>query len=254
MKETLIIYRDWWEAMRNLPPELRFKAFDSICEYAFEGKQPEDPIIRAVTALMRSAIDRDRAKYEEICNKRRISGRLGGAPKGNRNASKTTQNNQNQPKQANGFLNNQNQPKQPDNDNEYEYDNNPSNEGDIKGTPTQEEVIEKFVSENQITIEGFCKSNEINPQIFRSLMGEVLNEWSFDKYTGAYIPKGNGTFEARHLLNEIRVKNKKKNEHGTTNRNNGSAETYEERNRKFQEHIIQKLNTPHQEQDISGNY
>lgn len=76
-KDTLIIYRDWWEAIKNLPPELRFDAFDAICAYAFEGKQPEDSIISAVTALMRSAIDRDKTKWEDVREKRRQAGRRG---------------------------------------------------------------------------------------------------------------------------------------------------------------------------------
>lgn len=71
MKDTLIIYRDWWEAIKNLPPGLRFEAFDAICAYAFEGKQPENSIISAVTALMRSAIDRDKAKWADVREKRR---------------------------------------------------------------------------------------------------------------------------------------------------------------------------------------
>jgi hypothetical protein len=43
----------------------------------------------------------DREKYEKICEKNRENGKKGGAPKGNKNASK-------QPKQANGFQNNPN--------------------------------------------------------------------------------------------------------------------------------------------------
>lgn len=77
MKDTLIIYRDWWEAIKNLPPELRFEAFDAICAYAFEGEQPENPIISAVTALMRSAVDRDKTKWEDVREKRRQAGRRG---------------------------------------------------------------------------------------------------------------------------------------------------------------------------------
>lgn len=77
MKDTLIIYRDWWEAIKNLPPELQFEAFDAICAYAFEGKQPENPIISAVTALMRSAVDRDKTKWEDVREKRRQAGKRG---------------------------------------------------------------------------------------------------------------------------------------------------------------------------------
>lgn len=77
MKDTLIIYRDWWEVIKGLPTELQPTAFNAICEYAFEGKQPTDPMISAVTALMRSAIDRDKAKWEDVREKRRSAGRRG---------------------------------------------------------------------------------------------------------------------------------------------------------------------------------
>lgn len=77
MKETLIIYSDWWEAINGLPTNLQLDAYRSICEYAFEGKEPENPIISAVTTLMRSAIDRDNAKYNVVSEKRREAGKRG---------------------------------------------------------------------------------------------------------------------------------------------------------------------------------
>lgn len=73
MKETLILYKDWWEAIKILPTNMQLEAYNSICAYAFEGAQPTDPMIAAVTALMRSAIDRDKAKWESVCEKRRAS-------------------------------------------------------------------------------------------------------------------------------------------------------------------------------------
>lgn len=77
MKETLIIYRDWWEAIKSLPTDLQLEAYNAVCSYAFEGTEPENPMISAVTALMRSAIDRDKAKWEDVREKRRIAGRRG---------------------------------------------------------------------------------------------------------------------------------------------------------------------------------
>lgn len=77
MKETLIIHRDWWEAINGLPTDLQLDAYRSICEYAFEGKEPENPIISAVTTLMRSAIDNERAKVETIREKRKRAGSKG---------------------------------------------------------------------------------------------------------------------------------------------------------------------------------
>lgn len=73
MKDTLILYRDWWEAIKSLPTDMQLDAYNAICAYAFEGEQPSNPMIAAVTALMRSAIDRDKTKWEEVREKRKAA-------------------------------------------------------------------------------------------------------------------------------------------------------------------------------------
>lgn len=73
MKETLILYKDWWNAIKCLPVEMQAEAFNSVCAYAFEGVMPTDPMTAAVTALMRSAIDRDNEKWEKVREKRRAA-------------------------------------------------------------------------------------------------------------------------------------------------------------------------------------
>lgn len=88
MKDTLILYRDWWGVIQTLTPEMQLKVFVSICQYAFDGKSPDDPTVSATTAFMRSVIDRDFKKWNEIKEKRSEAGRKGGAPKGNKNAKK----------------------------------------------------------------------------------------------------------------------------------------------------------------------
>lgn len=77
MKDTLIIYRDWWEAIKSLPQAQQLATFHAICAYAFEGTAPDDPMIAAVTMLMRSTIDRNESKWNEIREKRREAGRRG---------------------------------------------------------------------------------------------------------------------------------------------------------------------------------
>lgn len=88
MKDTLILYRDWWGVIQTLTPEMQLKVFVSICQYAFDGKSPDDPTVSATTAFMRSVIDRDFKKWNEIKQKRSEAGRKGGAPRGNKNAKK----------------------------------------------------------------------------------------------------------------------------------------------------------------------
>lgn len=98
MKDTLIFHKDWWNAIKCLPVEMQAEAFNSVCAYAFEGVRPTNATIAAVTSLMQSQIDIDKAKTEAIRQKRIAAARKGGAPKGNQNArkqAKTSKNKQN---------------------------------------------------------------------------------------------------------------------------------------------------------------
>ena len=56
--------------IEELPAELRGPVTEAIIAYAFTGKMPDDPIIRAITALVRIAIDHDREKWNETKKKR----------------------------------------------------------------------------------------------------------------------------------------------------------------------------------------
>ena len=98
MKDTLIFHKDWWDAIKCLPVEMQAEAFNSVCAYAFEGVRPTNATIAAVTSLMQSQIDEEKAKTEAIRQKRIAAARKGGAPKGNQNArkqAKTSKNKQN---------------------------------------------------------------------------------------------------------------------------------------------------------------
>ena len=66
-----LFYKDWWKVVIELPPELRLQVYDALTSYAFEGKQPTSEMVQYITALMRSTIDRDSAKWQEISTKRR---------------------------------------------------------------------------------------------------------------------------------------------------------------------------------------
>ena len=71
MRNTVIFYKDWYDAVKDFSPDERLKAYDAIMQYAFEGVVPEDKFIRVATALMRTAIDRDNNKYDEVCERNR---------------------------------------------------------------------------------------------------------------------------------------------------------------------------------------
>lgn len=71
MRSSFVFYKDWWDVLQELPKEQRLESYEAICNYAFGGITPDDAIIKAVTGLMRSAIDRDNKKFEDKCIKNR---------------------------------------------------------------------------------------------------------------------------------------------------------------------------------------
>lgn len=72
-KDTIVFYQEWWEALQELPDEQRGAAMAAIMDYAFSGTVVADPMLRFATAQMRSCIDRDAKRYNDICRKRRES-------------------------------------------------------------------------------------------------------------------------------------------------------------------------------------
>lgn len=69
--ESVVFYKDWWEAIKALPEEMRLKAVEAVMDFAFEGAEPQDAILKFATAQMRAFIIRDRKRYEDIRDKRR---------------------------------------------------------------------------------------------------------------------------------------------------------------------------------------
>lgn len=102
MKESYVFYQSFYEALKELPDDLRLSMYDAISAYALTGEMPDfKGMEKAVFFLIKPQLDANHQRYENGCR--------GGAPGGNQNARKTTKNNQEtteeQPK------NNQKQPK-----------------------------------------------------------------------------------------------------------------------------------------------
>ena len=70
-KDSLVFYKDWWEAMQSLPEGKRLEAIAAVMDYAFSGIEPEDTMLRFATAQIRMFIDRDRERYEKSVQQRR---------------------------------------------------------------------------------------------------------------------------------------------------------------------------------------
>ena len=123
MKQSMIFYASWKEALKDLPDSVRLEVYEAAIDFAMSGEEPELSGTAALAfSFIRQDIIRDMQKYERICERNRANGKKGGAPAGNRNASKaeSTQNNPNNPVGAKSTQTTQNNPN--DNDNEDDND------------------------------------------------------------------------------------------------------------------------------------
>ena len=91
-KKSFIIRHENIEQFEMLTAEQQGELFMAMCYYSRDRVETkfEDPMLRMLFSVMRGQISRDTEKYEDLCQKRSESGKKGGAPKGNCNASKTS--------------------------------------------------------------------------------------------------------------------------------------------------------------------
>ena len=69
-KPNFLYYTDWAEQLLTFPADLRLKIDDAVKRYVLYGEEPTDrEVLYSMFGLMRTQIDRDRAKYADVCNK-----------------------------------------------------------------------------------------------------------------------------------------------------------------------------------------
>lgn len=149
-QDTFIFRKDWLEALDELQDDSRARVIGALVTYAFmtdEERVSYNPLFdtaeRIAYLFIRKCIDRDQEAYSAKVS----NGRKGGAPKGNKNATKTTRNNrkttsdeikttEKQPK------NNQKQPYQSQSQSQYQsqsYSSSFSSFADVFGEHGSEE-------------------------------------------------------------------------------------------------------------------
>ena len=93
-KKRFVLYTDYAEQIKTLPMEEIGRLFCAILDYADGVKDVElSPAASMAFAFIRQQMDRDRMKYEEVCEKRREIGRKGGLQRVE-NEAKATKSNQ----------------------------------------------------------------------------------------------------------------------------------------------------------------
>jgi len=71
MNDGFVFYASFYDALSDLPDDIRVQAYDAICRYALLGEEPDcGGVVRTVFKLVKPQIDAN--------NKRREAGRKGG--------------------------------------------------------------------------------------------------------------------------------------------------------------------------------
>lgn len=113
-EDSFVIYTSYGEHLKKLPFEDVGKIFIGVIDYVENGKIPKlNSAADMCFSFIKSQIDRDKEKYENIKKKRSESGKKGGETK--------AKNKQKKAKQANAKSANEKQANLPDN--VYVYDN-----------------------------------------------------------------------------------------------------------------------------------
>lgn len=98
IRDSIVFYRSWLEAIKNLPREMQGEVLTAIIEYGLDGETTESlkPITKAMLAIVKPQIDANNIKYENG-KKGAEHGSKGGRPK-KENPNETPQKPQENPK------------------------------------------------------------------------------------------------------------------------------------------------------------
>lgn len=123
-RKSFVFYKEWMEAISDLPDDIRLEIYESIIVYATTGNfQGLKPMAKVAFNFIKTSLDRDAERYMSMTERNRTNGKNGGRPrksKANLTDSSKTQNN---PENQVGYLETHRNLKNLDNDNDYDNDN-----------------------------------------------------------------------------------------------------------------------------------
>lgn len=126
-KKSFILYLDYKMHFDLLTNEQKGILINALFEFAENGEVQkfEDKVVEMAFSFISVQMKRDKEKYDEVCERRREAGKLGGRPKKPNGLDEKA-------KKPNGFLEKQTKAKKPDTDNDTDTDTD--NDNDIKRT------------------------------------------------------------------------------------------------------------------------
>lgn len=80
-RTSFIFYKEWKDAISDLPVEVRLEIYEAVMEYAFSGVSPQLSQLATVAfAFIKQDIDRSLDNYQRITDRNKINGQKGGRP------------------------------------------------------------------------------------------------------------------------------------------------------------------------------
>ena len=130
-KKSFILYLDYKMHFDLLTNEQKGILINALFEFAENGEVQkfEDKVVEMAFSFISVQMKRDKEKYDEVCERRREAGKLGGRPKKPNGLDEKA-------KKPNGFLEKQTKAKKPDTDNDTDNDTDTDTDtdNDIKRT------------------------------------------------------------------------------------------------------------------------
>lgn len=83
MKDSFVLFKQHYSLIQELSLEQRGKLLTAVYEWQLSGNVPsfDDLLVKVVFVSMSQAVEAADKKYEEVCERRREAGKLGGRPK-----------------------------------------------------------------------------------------------------------------------------------------------------------------------------
>lgn len=171
-KKSFILYLDYKTHFDLLTNEQKGVLINALFEFAENGElqQFEDKVVEMAFSFISIQMKRDKEKYDEVCERRREAGKLGGRPKKPNGLDEKA-------KKPNGFFEKQIKAKKPDNDNENDNDNDTDNDNDIKGTDKPSPAPPKSVKKTFGEYSNISLTDDQYQQLVRDYGESVINDY-----------------------------------------------------------------------------
>lgn len=142
MKDNVIFWRDWDDAIRSLPDNEQAEAYRAVMDYAMNDVpySGSNGAVRMLMQFITPKINEAKVKYDAVCERNRSNGLKGGRPRKTEKPSKTQQN-------PLGLFDEEKNPQKPDKgyrikDKGYRIKDNDKDKDIILPIPTIDEVRE----------------------------------------------------------------------------------------------------------------